>query len=80
MLTLNVNGPYSETYLRCNYTGCNQDQDECFVCFCRTFHTAPEQGPEPDQAQGRISCIPIFQVPKFFQVVYYYRPHVSAGR
>ena len=35
----------------------------------RTFHTAPEQGQEPEHGQGRMGYVPIFQVLKLFQVV-----------
>ena len=35
----------------------------------RTFHIAPEQGQEPEQGQGRMGYVPIFQVLKLFQVV-----------
>ena len=34
------------------------------MALCRTFHTAPEQG------QGRMGYVPIFQVLKLFQVVF----------
>ena len=33
------------------------------MVLCRTFHTTPEQG------QKRMGYLPIFQVPKVFQVV-----------
>ena len=36
----------------------------CMV-LCRTLHIAPEQG------QGRMDYVPIFQVLKLFQVVYF---------
>ena len=35
----------------------------------RTFHTAPEQEQGPEQRQGRMGYVPIFQVLKLFQVV-----------
>ena len=35
----------------------------------RTFHTAPEQEQGPEQGQGRMGYVPIFQVLKLFQVV-----------
>ena len=35
----------------------------------RTFHTAPEQGWGPEQGQGRMGYVLIFQVLKLFQVV-----------
>ena len=35
----------------------------------RIFHIAPEQGQEPEQEQGRMSYVPIFQVLKLFQMV-----------
>ena len=35
----------------------------------RTFYTAPEQEQGPEQGQGRIGYVPIFQVLKLFQVV-----------
>ena len=35
----------------------------------RTFHTALEQEQGPEQGQGRMGYVPIFQVLKLFQVV-----------
>ena len=37
----------------------------------RTFHIAPEQGQGPVQGQGRMGYVPIFQVLKLLQVVYF---------
>ena len=39
------------------------------MALCRTIHTAPEQGQEPKQEQGRKGYVPIFQVLRLFQVV-----------
>ena len=40
----------------------------CMV-LSRTFHTAPEQEQGPEQGQGRMGFVPIFQVLKLVQVV-----------
>ena len=45
----------------------------CMV-LCRTFHTTPEQG------QGRLDYVPIFQVLKLFQVVCFNGFKVSSSR
>ena len=38
------------------------------VVLRRTFHTAPEQEHGPEQGEGRMGYVPIFQVLKLFQV------------
>ena len=43
---------------------------DCMV-LRRTFHTAPEQEQRPEQGQGRMNYVPIFQVLKLFQLVYF---------
>ena len=37
----------------------------------RTFHIAAEQRQGPEQGQGSMGCVPIFQVLKLFQVVWF---------
>ena len=39
------------------------------MTLCTTFHIAPKQAQGPEEGQGRIDYIPIFQVLKLFQVV-----------
>ena len=40
-----------------------------FMVIRRTFHTAPEQEQGPEQGQGRMGYVPIFQVLKLSWVV-----------
>ena len=35
-----------------------------YIVLRRTFNTAPEQEQGPEQGQGRMGCVPIFQVLK----------------
>ena len=46
------------------------DQEEWLVWFLRrNCHTAPEEGQGPEQGQGRMGYVPIFQVLKLFRCV-----------